>query len=59
MKRDHTTSCYWENEQTVDAREFDQNPGSVMDLAEYGPVTVVDEQGHACLRISFPSFDDD
>lgn len=47
-----------ENERTVDAREFDQNPGCVMDLAERGPVTVVDERGEVCLRISFPSFDD-
>lgn len=60
MKREqtHSASGYWENERTVDAREFDQDPGSVLDLAERGPVTVLDERGEVCLRISYPSFDD-
>lgn len=52
-------SGYWGNERTVHAHEFDQNPGSVIDLAAHGPVTVLDESGAVCLRISFPSIDDE
>jgi hypothetical protein len=61
MDHDDTqgASDYWENEQTVDAFVFDQNPGSVMDLAARGPVTVLDERGEVCLRISLPSLDDE
>lgn len=61
MKHDDTqyASGYWENERTVDGREFDRDPGAVMDLAAHGPVTVLDERGEVCLRISFPSLDDE
>jgi hypothetical protein len=60
MKHDETryASGYWENERIVEAREFDQDPGLVMDLAADGPVTVLDESGKVPWRVSLPSFDD-
>jgi hypothetical protein len=50
---------YWNNIHTVNADFFDGTPSAVMDMAETGPVVIVDCDGNVVLKICIPHFDDE